>query len=247
MIYSGHVVCFEYEPQRFEVAVATLNAVFDESGGVDRSHVIFAGLIAMPEQWEEMGIPWRSALRKHGLNYWRTVEAAHMNDSFKKFRKRPEELRTLALHLADLVCKHAGGGHVNSVSVEEFNQLKDTVRKRLRTPFYAAFESGIRTLMLEENIDIGDKFNLICDDSEESVECHRAYRSLRKQSPEIGKRIGGICFLDDKMYFPVQAADLYAFCHRKKIENDLKGIWAEVMARFDEIFSVQIPGDIIVK
>ena len=87
-------------------------------------------------------------------------------------------------------------------------------------------------------------FTLVCDDSEEySSECLKVYRRIRSLHPEVAARIGGICFQDDKVYPPLQAADLFAYCYREKAEKVPKGIWVDVLGVFQETFSVERPGE----
>src|SRR5258708_1533034 len=113
--------------------------------------------------------------------------------------------------------------------MQEYRALGQQLRVKLKDPLYAAFYSGIKTLVEGEEIEPEDKFNLICDDYEEySGECLATYRRLIKQEPVIAEKIGGLCFLDDMKYAPLQAADLFAFCRRRHlVKPNEKGIWAE--------------------
>jgi hypothetical protein len=220
--------------------MATINAYYDESGGDDGTHVVFAGLWALQPRWREGFNPrWRQALQESGVTSWRTVNAAHRDKQFKKFRGRDKELRNLALRLTDLICEFAGGGLAHSITNQDFKNMSESARKALKKPFWAAFQVGLQEITSAENIDAGDAFSLICDDSPESVKSHEAYVAFRLRNPKIAPRLGGICFVDDKLNPPVQAADLFAFCCRKRFEGKLEGVWAEVLARMDSVFSVQ--------
>jgi hypothetical protein len=238
------ILDLQFDPAQFEI-VANLHAVFDESGKQDSEHVIFAGLIALPQRWNQLSAKWNETLRRRGLTYWRTVDAAHRNRQFTRFRHHRTELEKLAILLAELLCEYAASGCVSSITMQEYNLLSPETRNRLKNPFYAAFEFGMRGLTNADGIEPMDIFTFICDDSEEySSESLRVYRRLRKLNPKMAERISGICFSDDRKFPGLQAADLFAFCYRKRCENSLEGVWREIMKRFDESFPAQTATDI---
>lgn len=225
--------------------MAVHHAAFDESGKADREHVIFAGLISFPQRWYEFNNKWTALLEPHGIRYWRTTNAAQLNRQFARFRNHRLELERLTVDLTDTICEYAEGGSVHSVTMTLYNELSSERRNELKDPFYAAFDSGLLALAAGPYVEPTDILTLICDDSEEySSDALKVYRRFRKLHPDIASRIGGICFQDDKTYPPLQAADLFAFCYRRRSEGKLHGIWAEVMQSFNSTFSVQTPGDL---
>ncbi len=168
----------------------TYNAVFDESGKhADSEVVIFAGFFSTDEKWTEFGREWKTLLRKNDLTHFHMVDAVQTNGQFRKFRKQKSALSSLVVSLADLVCQYAMEGTINQVSTSHFNALKQAVKIRYKDPFYYAFEAGIELLMKSPTLEPGDRFNLICDDSEEySSECLKAYYAFRRVS--MGEKEG---------------------------------------------------------
>jgi hypothetical protein len=221
------------------VLAMTYNVVFDESGKYkDSEIVIFAGLVATAERWGEFGRKWNTLLRGAGLRYLHMVDAVQMNDDYAKFRDRIPDRDQLLLSLAELVCEHALEGTINRISMSEFRALNQAVYQRYKDPFYYAFEGGIEALAKSPTLEPGDRFNLICDDSEEySGECLKAYRRLSKLNPDIANKFGMICFGDDKMYSPLQAADMLAYCFRRVSSGITDDICARILSRFLEVFS----------
>jgi len=192
-----------------------------------------------------MSDKWNRTLQNEGLAFWRTSSAAGLSGQFKQFRNRRKELHALAQELTRIACEFGEAGYVASVTMDDYNILDETVRKTLKDPFYAAFQSGIKVLMDNADVLPADTFTLICDDSDEySSECLNTYRRIRSAHPEVADRIAGICFHDDKVYPPLQAADLFAYCYRKRAEKLPKGIWIELLDAFQKNFSVQVPGEI---
>lgn len=227
--------------------MAVHHAAFDESGKPDREHVIFAGLIFFPARGQELNHKWTSLLEPHGLRYWRTTNAAELNKEFSRFRDHRRDLDKLTLELVSAACEYTEGGSVQSVTMDLYNALSSERRSELKDPYYAAFDAGLLALAAGPHIEPKDILTLVCDDSEEySSEALKTYRRFRKLHLDIAPRIGGLCFHDDKTYPPLQAADLFAFCYRRKAENKLGGVWAEAMEMFDNTFSLQERGDLIV-
>ena len=233
---------------RYDLVMASITVIFDESGKQGSSeHVVFAGFYAVHERWDEFSLEWNLRLKRAGVTYWSTKNAANLDGQYKQFRNRRNDLHDLAISLARIICRFAVGGTAQIVTVEQFKSLDQEARERLKDPWYCAFESGMRSLLEADALEPNDLFMLLCDDSEEySSECLKIYRRLRKQYPALAGKIAGIGFMDDRFHPPVQAADLFAYCHRKKAEGITKGIWTDTLAVLDETFSVQKPGDLVV-
>jgi hypothetical protein len=225
--------------ERLILVMTTYNVVFDESGKYhDSEIVVFAGFLATSEQWTEFGIKWNTLLRKAGLKWLHMVDAIQMNGDYAKFRDNIPERDALLLSLADLVCEHAREGLINRVSMQEFRALDRSLYQRYKDPFYYAFEGSIEALANSPTLEPGDRFNLICDDSEEySAECLKAYRKLGKLKPAIAKKFGMICFGDDRTYSPLQAADMFAYCSRRVSTGITDDVCGKVLTRFFEVFS----------
>jgi hypothetical protein len=230
----------------YGLTMAAHHAAFDESGKADREHVVFAGLISYPGRWSQMIDKWMSLLEPHGLRYWRSTNAAQLNEQFTRFRQRRKDLEKLTLDLVQLICEYAEGGSVNSVTMELYNKLGPDRRQEWKDPFYAAFQHGMLALVGAAHVGAVDTVTLVCDDSEEySSECLKMYRRLKKLNPGVTGRLVSVCFHDDSVYPPLQAADLFAFCYRKKAEGTLSGIWLESLELLNDTFSVREPGDLI--
>ena len=229
------------------LAMTTYNVVFDESGKYnDSEFVIFAGFFATSDQWTEFGKKWHTLLRKEGLTWLHTIDAVQTKGDYAKFRERIPDRDALLLSLADLICEYAIEGTINRISMEEFKTLDRAVYQRYKDPFYYAFEGGIEALAKSPTLDPNDRFNLICDDSEEySSECLKAYRRLCKLNPEIASKFGMICFGNDKMYSPLQAADMLAYCFRRVSSGITDDICATVLTRFLKVFSDHSHGPLI--
>ena len=231
---------------RVLMSITTLNAVFDESGKQDKEQVVFAGAYATSQQWDAFSREWNTKLHRKGLKTWHTVDANNVQNEFKKFRKRRKELDELALSLADTFCKYVFGAQATNISMAEYRKLSQDLRVKFKDPFYCAFQSGIKSLLADPSVDEDDRFNLICDDSDEySSECLVIYRRFRKLEPKMSQKIGSLCFVNDDTYPPIQAADLLAFCRRRELENKSEpAVWGQVVEKIYKRFSTQDRSDV---
>lgn len=127
------------------LSMASQHIAFDGSGKADCEHVVFAGLLSLPDRWVSMSQQWNATLQNEGLTFWRTSNAAHLTGQFKQFRSRPKDLDKLSLELARIACEFGTAGYVASVTMEDYKRLEEAQRKILRDPFYAAFQSGIKS------------------------------------------------------------------------------------------------------
>lgn len=227
--------------------MAIFHAAFDESGKADREHVVFAGLIATPGPWDKFNTKWIELLKPFGLRYWRSSDAAQLAGQFKQFRDRRKDLEQLTLDLAGVICEFVEGGSAHTITMDMYKRLPEKQRKELKDPFYAAFHTGLVGLATGPHMTATDTLTLVYDDAEEyAKECLAAYRRLKQLRPDIGERIVGLCFHDDKHYPPLQGADMFAFVYRRKADGILNGVWAEVMQNFNDTFSDQSGADIVV-
>lgn len=230
------IVPVEYRFIKREIALACYHAAFDESGKGDCPYAVFAGLIALPSSWSNFQNEWLAALGEKNLAHWHTVKAKAW------FKGRELELFAFGRRLAEIICRHAIGGTVHSITMGEYKKLPEKRLSGLKSPCHAAFNSGLKAMLNFERAP-GDTVTLICDDSDDAVHCHELYRAFRRFHKAEARHIAGICFHDDKVCPPLQAADLFAYCYREKFEEGTDH-WREVMAIFDREFSIQSEGDL---
>ena len=70
-----------------------LTFAFD-AGGDDRTQVItVAGFASSTHHWDEFSAAWRECLRKHGIEFFRAVDAAHFRGPFQHWHDLPKNER----------------------------------------------------------------------------------------------------------------------------------------------------------
>jgi hypothetical protein len=216
----------------------TFNAIFDESGTHPTSDlVVFAGLVCEQPKCDALSRAWNKRLHNSDLN----ISFLHMVDLNRRHQRSTDEtekrkLEILIEDLANILGEHVGEGCINSITTSEFNALSPELRKRHSRPFFYAFEAGVKA-MISASIEPRDNLVLICDDSDDAGECLRAFRRLKKMEPAITEKLPFISFGDDRMYPPLQAADMFAYCHRAKRTASLEGLWTKASTILEGTFS----------
>ena len=98
---------------------------------------------------------------------------------------------------------------------------------------YSGFETLIKGITDIAKSDPQSKFHLICDLSEGySVDCLKLFTRLRMMHESYRQRFTALSFADDCDYPPLQAADMLAYCFRRKFLKTDEGI----IKRLLEIF-----------
>lgn len=227
--------------------IMTLNAVFDESGKHnDCDLVVFGGLILDAQEIRDrFNARWGTLLRGANvlLPQGRAGPFLHMselNNSYKKTSDRAGQRRVEALveSLAKYICESAIGGSWHSITVADFKSLSAKARRHYKDPFYHAFEAGVISLSKSACVGPTDDLSLICDDSDEyAVKCLESFKRLRKAHPAVSEKLPVIAFGDDKVYPPLQAADMFAYCYRAARSNPGEGLWSVPLQIFLSTFS----------
>jgi hypothetical protein len=129
-------------------------------------------------------------------------------------RKRDEMLAELCM-----IVRHS---HVNCVGAVvdsgHFKAMQDSeFKKAAKNPLYLAFHELVMSAIEEtEKVSSEVEIGLILDDDQDySIGCYRLLNDLKLQFPKVKKRIASMCFVDDRIYPGVQAADVIAYEARR--------------------------------
>jgi hypothetical protein len=228
--------------------IMTLNGAFDESGKhSDCEVVVFGGLVFDPEKTRTgFNRQWDTLLRGSKLSlpvgprgpFLHMVELNRLHKKASRNRAEQIQIETLAESLAKCICEFALGGSLHSITIADFEVLPEKTRSRYKDPFYHAFEAGVIDLSEGAYVGPRDDIALICDDSDEyAVECLRAFKRLKKLEPAVAEKIPLIAFGDDKVFPPLQAADMLAYCYRAQVSNSEEGLWTAPLGIFLSSFS----------
>lgn len=235
--------------------IMTLQAAFDESGKyADCERVVFGGLIFDPSSHiMEFNRAWGTLLRSSGVklpqgrlgDFLHMVELNRLHKLSSGDRSAQEKIEKFAESLAKCICEFALGGSLNTITVADFKALPDEMRRRQKDPFYHAFEAGVMALSRHPCVGPQDDIALCCDDSDDAVKCLQSFKKLKRLEASVVEKIPFIGFGDDKVFPPLQAADMFAYCYRAKVSSPDDGLWTAPLEIMLSTFSEHTPGDIL--
>jgi hypothetical protein len=211
-----------------------LHGCFDERGKfADSEFICLTGLISNVPGLRSLSEQWVLALRRHGLTSMHTKDfmrpAPYQNTKYEKSKK----IEILS-ELMGLIHTHTFSAWVVSLDCAAYRNLKPHERQMLgdNDPhlfiFFESMKAFIATL---DEAQWTRPVAITIDDEEKySIECYKLIKRVKSYRPEWRSRPGGICFLDDDNYQPLQAADLIAWvAGRQYREAEDREIWAALL------------------
>ncbi len=105
------------------------------------------------------------------------------------------------------------------------------------TPLSFAFQHCVmKGIQTTEVIDDHSPVSIVIDDDRESsLHCYEMLDRLKQAFPKVRKRVDGICFVNDRSYPAIQAADMIAFEARRLMEARVKDPTAESSELFSSL------------
>ena len=203
-----------------------ISAFFDESGKFkDHSVVSLSGVAGVREDLNRMGDAWKRELYRCGLTVL-TMKRA-LNPNLPLSKKRPatgiDNRIDALMPFVKCIRRHLKLVIARAVDAEAFRALTSEQQKDLgNNPHYIAF---VRVLLeILEPISKEDKLSIICDDEEETaIPMYRLYRKVRLAWRDARERLSSICFSDDQVFAPLQAADMVASLTRLNARQLIHG------------------------
>jgi len=211
-----------WTPRAMPIARAV--AYFDESGKLADSQIVCFGGVVIPEgQIGGFTVAWERLLKSNGLPYTSMKDAMHFEGPYRDWKRYPEKRDALLSDLADLLYSSPIMRVSSPILTESFRELPHAFRAKLgNDPVYAGFESCVEgALQLPTEGDVQLNIHIFYDLAEEySEKCVKLFHKLRKNKLHVKTHCVGISFVDDKVYAPVQAADMVAYCSRAYARRD---------------------------
>ena len=177
--------------------------------------------VSTATQWIKFSDDWDSALKSPPA-----VSAFHMVDAWAfrgEFLGWSVPSRDAKLELmASVIKKHQPVAVEISLSLNKFEEIfKDSAPFFLKSPYFMCFYGMIITIgqfHLQQNILLPVDF--IFDKTTQSTGTLAFYEYVKEQFPELSKILGSTpIFRDDEAVVPLQAADMLAWCLRRKSEG----------------------------
>jgi hypothetical protein len=199
-----------------ESLMAYYHASFDESGKFrDSKHVVFAGCLADPQNWDGLNKKWMQRLRAAGLSSFHMAKAMSLQDEFIRWTGARRD--QLVEDLTEIVRNHILAFFSTGIEVAHFKAAQGEFKRRYKDPHYLAVHETM-LLTLRYLSMPSDRLSVVFDDDTQyAMDCYRIFQKLKLRNPAAKKRIMSICFADDESYFPLQAADMWAWLNRDEL------------------------------
>jgi hypothetical protein len=216
-----------------------LQLCLDDCGKLrDSQYVSLAGWVSDSARWEGFSQRWRKEILQHYK-----IRAVHMNAlmslqgeySGRQWTKTKafDILRAAAPIIKDSVLAGIGV----AVDCGYLRAMPQDARERIGDPVMLCFQRCVKLVVDRlRAADYDYPFAVICDDCEEyAMRMYSMLRKIKRKNTEWKKRIGGISFVDDELYCPVQAADVFSYMSTKALQDGYRG-------GYDRIIETSVEG-----
>ena len=194
-----------------------LQVYSDESYRLESGQKVISvgGWLSKPGKFKQFCPLWRSALKKYGVSYFHFSEFSGRRGDYKGWdnERREDFLFDLAL----VACNAAipiGGNSTPSGNKEPDEAV-------IRRAFNYFFESVLRAV--EARFDPDDDIVEFLPDENDDPKWRNALDTCLKAFKDNGTPFGNSSPKDDKVFLPLQAADLYVYAMRQNAERFFAG------------------------
>jgi hypothetical protein len=200
---------------------------FDESGKfADSDFVCLCGYLSN-QNWSAFTERWRALLMRHGF------ASLHMS----QINWRDERQVTSLRDFAGAIREHVPLGFGVAVDVKYYRHMPIEKRRLLgdKDPRDFTFHQLLRLVLTDLHSQGMEDWLSMTFDFEDgfSVECLRSLLQLRKNRKYIRELVKNIAFADDETYYPLQAADMFAYGYKRSLQGNPPDYWSVLVDPLD--------------
>ena len=217
-------------------------ACFDDSGKTQMPVYVLAGFISRVRRWQVYSHEWDRVLKRPPeVSFLSTNEAFRQTGCFSGWSEREIEKRLLKL--VEVIQNRVDGGAIFTLDhadykavmtkVEQLPFTPEELRKlrMLKNPFYFGFHTVVVRMLGEHaHAHMKEGLQILFDhDIDREKRLENGYRNviegIRKEFPEHVKLLVNkeAEFRDEKVFLPLQAADLLAWNVRRDRYEKMRG------------------------
>jgi hypothetical protein len=208
-----------------ERSLAVLRAYMDESGDKGWKTVFAVGaVIGTDEKWDWLIPEWDKVLKAAHIRYFKSSECGAVDGEFRKYRKDENKPPTQAEkrvaqkvrdQLLDIIIRGKFTGMGVPIDMQAFNRVVDTPEKLDvfgGTPyFHGYYQTMTQVAVLMEKHLPKDYVAFGFDEHEQfGKHLQNVYWCFKERNADIAARITTLAPFDDKLFIPIQAADVIA-------------------------------------
>lgn len=218
-----------------EDLMAVFKIYADDSGKFDNlkcDYTSLCGYVGHASEWARFSLEWDNCRFRWGvppvhmspiMHPERDTEWLRIKDDWGKDWEARRDLMlgdfAATVRSAQIVCIGAvvDAAYFRSLPDSQFKQgAKDSL-------FLAFHDLVMRGIEKTEIVDPYSSISLVIDDDRSSaMRCYEMLDMLKQTFPKVRERIHGICFVNDKSYPGIQAADMIAYESRRLMVERIK-------------------------
>lgn len=214
-----------------------LRTSMDESvDGLAREIFAVGALIGSEVKWEWLHDEWNKILSREGLKYFRTADCVGVDGEFLRYRANPDVItdseRAIALgirnELIDIIIGSRLSGVGVAVDLAAYSRIVDTSAKKEafgNTPYYHCYLKAVTLVGDVFKNHLPKDFTAFGFDEHEQFAEYlvKVYSVFKQKNPDISPYLTTLAPFDDRVFIPIQAADLVASAVRRFATFDIRG------------------------
>jgi hypothetical protein len=205
-----------------------LRAFIDDSGsGGDSPWFVLAGYVGTVESWDAFDKPWRSVLDgPPKLDYFKASEAESLRPEGQWAGISKDERNKRIGSFISVVGKHALGAIYIRLKQQDYDEvIKPYVPPMWRNPYYFLFIGFLSAATsTEKYMSESRPVEFFFDSNNDVEKPSKKLYSQVERLPQFADRVKDIHYKDEKLFLPLQAADLLAWQVRRRfcVEEPLR-------------------------
>lgn len=195
-----------------------LHAYFDESGKYqDSDFICLAGYISDDDRWSVFCTEWAGLLAKHHIPYVHMKNFMVLQGEYKELGWTADHRDMVLREFFDVIRRNIMAAFLIGFDAKHYRSMSVEARKCFGDPVVFCFQRLIESVVKRvSRLGSETKVVMVFDDDEDyAMRCYRLWCDLRTSTPEMGTYIPSVCFADDKVFAPLQGADILAHQTRR--------------------------------
>lgn len=192
-----------------------VHATFDDVGTREKDGMsAVVGYVAYRETWHKFNFRWRVTLAQLNMPYLHTSTYLHGFPLIGGDGMTDDDVHRILLPFTSAIREQLIDDGAFGVSVvtewDGYEGLTDKEKKFIRPPDIHSFEMAISLAYrnMSNAFDVDNCMAIQMDESHDVPKLYKSYEVFKSKNPVVRNYLGAICFCDDKLHAPIQAADL---------------------------------------
>lgn len=195
---------------------------FGSAADPAKKYMGIAGLLATVEKWKTFDAEWRGLFNRESIpSPFHMVDFVHAKEDFgdKRWADRVERIRIMRL-LLDVIAAASIIPVAAAVVLQDFNELSETHRSRLKGPYFAAFQEVTYNLafgcaisaLSSPDVDMRSQVEMFYAKAKKLTgPAESWWHAIKEHNPHVGWIMGSYTPAEPKAVSALQAADIFAY------------------------------------